>query len=93
LSLSMGSINRWCAPDSITNVALRKWCIFITCVPYVAPLQTIETNVTTKDMKSTKAASPLKEASGGPAGGQTFEKFDKQVLIHSSGFIPNERRM
>ena len=25
----------------------------------------------------------FKKASGGPAGGQTFEKFDKQVLIKS----------
>jgi len=26
--------------------------------------------------------SPVKDASGGPAGGQTFEKFDKQVLLN-----------
>jgi len=29
--------------------------------------------------------SQLKDASGGPAGGQTFEKFDKQVLKNTLG--------
>jgi len=29
--------------------------------------------------------SQLKDASGGPAGGQTFEKFDKQVFMREPG--------
>jgi len=32
-------------------------------------------------------------ASVGPAGGQTFETFDKQVFIHNFRFTSNERRM
>jgi len=31
------------------------------------------------------AGSQLKDASGGPAGGQIFEKFDKQVLKNTLG--------
>jgi len=37
--------------------------------------------------------SQLKDASGGPAGGQTFEKFDKQVLKNTLGYIESPRRM
>jgi len=38
-------------------------------------------------------SSSVKDASGGPAGGHTFEKFDKQVFIHDSNLTSNQRRM
>jgi len=37
--------------------------------------------------------SRVKDASGGPAGSQTFEKFDKQVLGIELSLTSNQRRM